>query len=71
VKKVLILGTVLGTGLFAISLGAALGVVLGSRALVVSAEAVQPIAALHVAPSHLANGPVLVASRDHAAPAAQ
>lgn len=40
-KKVLILGACLGAGLFAVSFTAALGVVLGTRTLVVSADALR------------------------------
>jgi hypothetical protein len=64
-KRVLIVGAVLGTGLVVVGTGAVLGVALGTRALVVSAAAVKPVAALSIAPTgNAASRPLLVATRD-------
>ena len=65
VKRFLIVGAVLGSGLFALGATAVLGVVLGSRTLVVSAAAVKPVAMLGMATTgHAARRPVLVAMRE-------
>ena len=69
-KRVLIVGAVLGTGLFVVGTGAVLGVTLGSRALVVSAAAVKPAAAFSMAPAGNASSrPLLVAMGGTAAAA--
>ena len=69
-KRVLVVGAVLGTGLFVVGTGAVLGVTLGTRALVVSAAAVKPAATLGIAPTgHAASRPLLVAMDDTAAAA--
>jgi hypothetical protein len=70
VKRFLIAGAVLGMGLFAVGAGTVLGVVLGTRALVVSAASVKPAAPISIAPTARAGSPpVLVAARDTAAAA--
>jgi hypothetical protein len=69
-KRVMIVGAVLGTGLFVVGTGAVLGVALGTRALVVSAAAVKPAAAFSIAPTRNAgSGPLLVAMGQTAAAA--
>ena len=65
-KRILVVGAVLGTSLFVVGAGAVLGVVLGTRTLVVSAAAVKPAAAISIVP---ASAPVVVALRDMAATA--
>jgi hypothetical protein len=52
---------VLGTGLIVAGIGAALGVVLGTRTLVVSAAAVKPAASISIAATSPAGAPVVVA----------
>jgi hypothetical protein len=71
VKKILIVGAVLGTSLFLMGVGALLGVVLGSRTLVVSAVAMKPVATLTMASRHLGTPPVRIALRDGSAPTAR
>ncbi len=67
-KRVLIVGAVLGTGAFVVGTGAVLGVMLGTRALVVSAASVKHTAPLTVAPAANAGSrAVLVAVRAAAA----
>ena len=69
-KTCLIVGAILGTGLVAVGTGAALGVALGTRALVVSAASVKPVAMLSIAPTGHAGAPaVRVAMRGKAAAA--
>jgi len=48
-KTILIAGTVLGTVVFAVTGAALLGVMLGTRALVISSDAVRPAAPLSLA----------------------
>ena len=48
-KKVLIVGAILGSTAFAVTGAAMLGVLLGTRAVVVSADAVRPAAPLSTA----------------------
>ena len=48
-KKVLIVGAVLGSAALAVTGAAMLGVLLGTRAVVVSADAVRPAAPLSMA----------------------
>jgi len=69
-KRVLVVGAVLGTGLFVVGTGAVLGVTLGSRALVVSAAAVKPAAAFSIAPTGNASSRPLLVAMDAAAAAA-
>lgn len=60
-KKFLVAGTILGSCIFVVGTTAVLGVVLGTRTLVVSAAAVKP-AAVSIAPTgHIAGVPVVVA----------
>jgi hypothetical protein len=65
-KRALIAGTFLGAGLFTVAAAALFGVLLGNRALVVSADAVRPTAIATVAPPapSAASGPVLLAARE-------
>jgi hypothetical protein len=65
VKKVLIVGAVLGVSALAVGAGATLGVVLGTRAIVVSAAAVKPAATL--TPLGYAGVPPVVAMDEMAA----
>jgi hypothetical protein len=67
-KRFLIVGAVLGTGLFVVGGAAVLGIVLGTRAAVVSAAAVKPATAISGAPTGtVARGPVLIAQGTAAA----
>ena len=62
VKRVLVVGVLLGTSLFVVGIGATLGVVLGTRTLVVSAAAVKPAAAISIASTgHPGSAPAVVA----------
>jgi hypothetical protein len=61
VKKILVVGTLLSTGLFVTGIGAALGVVLGARALVVSADAVKPAAPISIAVASPVSTPAVLA----------
>lgn len=63
-KRFLVVAVFLGTAILAVGAGGALGVVLGARAIVVSATLVKPVAALNVAPSgRVGSLPILVAMR--------
>jgi hypothetical protein len=63
-KRFLVVGAILGAGLFVVGTTAVLGVVLGTRTLVVSAAAVKPAAAIMIAPTgNVAGAPVVVAMR--------
>ena len=69
-KRFLIVGAFLGAGLFTVGAGTVLGVVLGTRAIVVSAAAVKPAAILSIAPTrNVGSLPILVATRDATAAA--
>ena len=66
-KRFLIVGAILGTSLLVAGTGAVLGVVLGTRTLVVTAASMKT-AALGIAPTaHLGNPRILVASVPRAA----
>ena len=69
-KRVMIVGAVLGTGLFVVGTGAVLGVALGTRALVVSAAAVKPAPAFSIAPTRNAGSRPLLVAMGHTAAAA-
>ena len=68
-KRVLVVGAVLGTGLFVVGTGAVLGVTLGTRALVVSAAAVKPAAAFSIAPTGAAASRAVLVAMDETAAA--
>ena len=61
-RRVFVVGVLLGTSLLVAGIGAALGVVLGTHTLVVSAAAVKPVAAISIASAgHLGSAPAVVA----------
>jgi len=68
-KRFLVVGAVLGTGLVAIGAGTVLGVALGARALVVSAAAVKPGAAIGIAHADQVGGARTRLATRHVAPA--
>jgi hypothetical protein len=62
VKRILVVGAFLATSLLVVGASAAFGIVLGTRAIVVSATAVNPAAPIASAPTgHAGSGAVLVA----------
>jgi hypothetical protein len=67
VKRFLVVAAVLGISLFGIGAGALLGVMLGTRSLVVSAAAMNPTAPVSIASAaYLGSAPLVVAMGDAA-----
>jgi hypothetical protein len=63
VKRFLIAGAVLGAGLFVVAGSAMFGIILGTRAIVVGADAARPTMLAITAPADAGSAPVQVAQR--------